>query len=666
MDSLIVKTNALHCEDLDDLEPDDLNASKEYALTLLAKIISSRKLNTKAVQSILQKAWSPTRGMKFHSQQDNIFRITLNHEWDRDRILKARPWSVMSSHVVVRDWPPHLAMDEIDFSQSPFWIRISGLPPNLMTKSNAEKIGSKIGKVLEVDFTADGKIAWLRFMRIQVMMNINQPLLTGFPRKKDSKMTWTRLQYERLPDFCFICGRLGHTNRGCPHPPLELPANMSTPFGPWLRAEYSDRCPLTASWNPPVNGAWQGSFNRLPDIDGVSISDHSREKSPHTPDGIPEKEKASSSLPPTIGTTTQKPINGFLQPPISEDEHREPSLPLPFFPLFKTLPTKETSPTASNHNTEPDDNQTNQIETNHTDSPTGKKTLHKRKSNFDQPPNTKKVEVAHSPQNHSHPLPCPSQIPACPLLTVEIAVNKPPSIKGGHGTPPLTTTIFMLEPGESASLLIPPSWSGQFWARTLCSYGLTGRFNCLTGDCGTGSEECVSAQTVPPVTVAKFDISGDGGVNFYGVSAARGYNLAILVVPQGDVERNCMATACVNSPDGPSETAGSCTVTCFAFGDPANCCIGADAPADTCEPSYYSFYFGSRCPRAYRCVDDDGKEKNRTFACSLADYHITFCPHPSPATGDKVAAGGGTQPSAAWKTKRLLNRLSIEPKAKRP
>ncbi|KAK2990491.1 hypothetical protein RJ640_004193 [Escallonia rubra] len=224
-----------------------------------------------------------------------------------------------------------------------------------------------------------------------------------------------------------------------------------------------------------------------------------------------------------------------------------------------------------------------------------------------------------------------------------------PGVVSGHGTLPLATTTFTLEQGESASLFIPASWSGQLWARTLCSYDLTGRFNCLTGDCGTGSEECASAQTVPPVTVAKFNISGDGGLDFYGVSAARGYNLAILVVPQGDDEGNCMATACVNAPDGPSETSGSCTATCFAFGDPANCCIGADAPADTCEPSNYSLYFGSWCPRAYRCVDDDGKEKNRAFACSLADYHITFCPHPSLATGHKVAAG-----SSAAKTKRVI------------
>ncbi|KAK3041160.1 hypothetical protein RJ639_028639 [Escallonia herrerae] len=82
--------------------------------------------------------------------------------------------------------------------------------------------------------------------------------------------------------------------------------------------------------------------------------------------------------------------------------------------------------------------------------------------------------------------------------------------KVGHGTSPLTTPIFMLEPGESASLLIPPSWSGQLWARTLRPYDLTGRFNCLTGDCGTGSAECSSVQTVPPVTLAMFNMSGDG------------------------------------------------------------------------------------------------------------------------------------------------------------
>ncbi|KAK2990670.1 hypothetical protein RJ640_000232 [Escallonia rubra] len=65
------------------------------------------------------------------------------------------------------------------------------------------------------------------------------------------------------------------------------------------------------------------------------------------------------------------------------------------------------------------------------------------------------------------------------------------------------------------------------------------------------------AQTVPPVTVVMFNMSSDGGRYFYGVSATRDYNLAILVVPHGDDVADCMATACVDAPDDPSETGGA-------------------------------------------------------------------------------------------------------------
>ncbi|KAK2991912.1 hypothetical protein RJ640_014108 [Escallonia rubra] len=431
MDSLIDKTTALHCEELDDLEPDELNASKEYGLTLLVKIISSRKINSKAVQAILQKAWNPSKGMKIHSQQENIFRITMNHEWDRNRILESRLWSVMSSHVVVRDWPPHLSMDEIDFSQSPFWIRVSGLPPNLMTKSNAEKIGSKIGKVLEIDFTADGKIAWLRFLRIQVMLDITKPLFTGFTRLKDSiSVSWTRLQYERLPDFCFTCGRMGHTNRGCPHLPLVLLANKSNPFGPWLRAEYSDPCPSTAFWNPAVLESWKGNSKRLSDLAGNSISDLPPEKTPPAIDGIPEKEIASSSLSPTTATTSKKPNKISLQPPNSEEKPREPTPPL-LFPHVKAISPKEHILSSSNQPHQPDDTQTNQTETKHTDWTPKQTPLTKRKNTFDLPQNSKKVKVDQLPLSHVHPfLPCPPQLTVNLHLSEEIAVNTSPSIKG--------------------------------------------------------------------------------------------------------------------------------------------------------------------------------------------------------------------------------------------
>ncbi|KAK3012835.1 hypothetical protein RJ639_008614 [Escallonia herrerae] len=241
MDIIINQTQSLLCEDYLDLDADDSNAAKESTLTLVAKVISPKKINAKLAYSILLKAWNPSKGMQVKHQEDNVFSISFNHEWDRKRILDARPWSIMSSHLVLRDWPANLTLDELEFHHSPFWIRIYGLPPNQMTKSNAERIGARIGELKDIDFTADGNFAWCKFLRIQVVLDIRQPIHTGFHRTKEASSTsWIHLRYERLPDFCFNCGRIGHVHKGCSQTPLSFPETKTNPYGPWLRADFLD------------------------------------------------------------------------------------------------------------------------------------------------------------------------------------------------------------------------------------------------------------------------------------------------------------------------------------------------------------------------------------------------------------------------------------------
>ncbi|KAK2993116.1 hypothetical protein RJ640_021788 [Escallonia rubra] len=253
MDDLINKTSSLLCADLDDLIADETSASKEYKLTLLAKIISSKQPNPKVVQSILQKAWNPARGMKMQFHQNNIYSITFSHEWDMNRILASRPWSVMSSHVVVRDWPPHLNLEEIDFSKSTFWIRVLGLPPNLMTKQNAEKIGSKIGRVSKIDFTSDGNLAWLRFLRIQVQLDINRPLIIGFYKNKTP--------------------------------------NQAT--------ESPDTCPSSATWNPLAMAIPAKPTSRISDLPALTISDLPASSLPEFPGEILGTHPPPTALTPT-------------------------------------------------------------------------------------------------------------------------------------------------------------------------------------------------------------------------------------------------------------------------------------------------------------------------------------------------------------------------------
>ncbi|KAK2969736.1 hypothetical protein RJ640_015880 [Escallonia rubra] len=119
-------------------------------------------------------------------------------------------------------------MEDLDFSQSSFWIRVSGLAPNMMSKANAEKIRSKLGAVQDIDFTTKGNLSWFKFLRIQVKIDITQPLPTTFNRKNSQVISsWIRIQYERLPDFCFNCGRLGHTNKSYEYPNPQPPKNMN-------------------------------------------------------------------------------------------------------------------------------------------------------------------------------------------------------------------------------------------------------------------------------------------------------------------------------------------------------------------------------------------------------------------------------------------------------
>lgn len=66
----------------------------------------------------------------------------------------------------------------------------------------------------EEDGTAMGE-----FMRIKIHMDIRVPLMRGVMVDvgvgDEVKPLWCPLCYEFLPEFCYICGIIGHTDRLC-------------------------------------------------------------------------------------------------------------------------------------------------------------------------------------------------------------------------------------------------------------------------------------------------------------------------------------------------------------------------------------------------------------------------------------------------------------------
>lgn len=211
-----------------------------------------------------------------------------------------------------------------------------------------------------------------------------------------------------------------------------------------------------------------------------------------------------------------------------------------------------------------------------------------------------------------------------------------PGFLSGANSPQLPTTGFALRTGESRSFHVPPHWSGRFWARTHCGRDSTGRFTCLTGDCGSGKVECEGAGAKPPATLAEFTLNGADGLDFYDVSLVDGYNLPMLIIPRGGTRGGCGATGCLVDLNGACPASlrvargnggrsVACRSACEAFGDPMYCCSEQYSTPDKCGPSVYSLYFKHACPRSYSYAYDD---KTSTYTCATADYTIIFCPLP--------------------------------------
>lgn len=220
-------------DDLLDLSINEGHQDAFNELTLVGCIISNCALNFKAVKSIFHTSWNLRPNLQISSVEYNKFSCTFNKESDRDRILNASPWAFKGHTIVLKPWSPSVTISEIDFTYSPFWVQIHNIPPNRQNLDNAQKLGAFIGDFVEYDNRQTLK----NFLRVRVNINTLKPLKSGtFIKRKDGSTWWLAFKFERLFDFCYQCGKLGHvvSSWSSTLPDFEGALDPRRAFGPWI------------------------------------------------------------------------------------------------------------------------------------------------------------------------------------------------------------------------------------------------------------------------------------------------------------------------------------------------------------------------------------------------------------------------------------------------
>jgi hypothetical protein len=201
--------------------------------SIIRRIITDKPIHISSIQNGLESIWGAPPGLKIQEMGEKILQIFLDSLADKDRILYGNPWIFRNSWLVVKPWERDRNYTASDFDHVPVWIQLWGLPTHCKTKQMGESIGALIGKVEASElYEYPGKQL---IVKINVAINTKNHILSGIHVGNPTDSTnWIDYRYEKLPQVCFRCGMLGHADKLCSNPALEL--RTLAPLGPWIRS----------------------------------------------------------------------------------------------------------------------------------------------------------------------------------------------------------------------------------------------------------------------------------------------------------------------------------------------------------------------------------------------------------------------------------------------
>ncbi|XVF49266.1 hypothetical protein PTKIN_Ptkin03bG0254800 [Pterospermum kingtungense] len=160
------------------------------------------------MRTVLSKIWHLSGGLVIREVGEKVYVFRFQLLQERNRVLMKQPRSYDKVLMILTEFDGLVSPTSIQLDFCPFWVQIHGLPFAMMNERIGIVLGESIGVVESVD-TCKDQIVWGKFLLVRVLLNVNEPLKYGkclaFSRGLKVPVLF---RYERLPDYCYLCGPL--------------------------------------------------------------------------------------------------------------------------------------------------------------------------------------------------------------------------------------------------------------------------------------------------------------------------------------------------------------------------------------------------------------------------------------------------------------------------
>ena len=187
---------------------------KARTFVVAAKFLTSRFLVLEAVVRTFKQIWRSQNGFKIRQIGNHIVLFVFDNIQDVERILQNQPWTFDKHLVVLKRYEEGSQVKDLVFDKAWFWVQVHDIPLSFMSKKVAESLCDTVGEVRRSPESIEDDGG--NFFRVRVNIDICLPLCRGrVITLENGEKAWVRFQYERLPNFCYWCGRLDHGDKQC-------------------------------------------------------------------------------------------------------------------------------------------------------------------------------------------------------------------------------------------------------------------------------------------------------------------------------------------------------------------------------------------------------------------------------------------------------------------